>query len=61
MLEHAALLDKFYVPTRYVDAWSEGIPYEYYTRGDAEAAVRAAERIIAFVKEAWRLLSGGGG
>lgn len=61
VLEDAALLDKFYVPTRYVDAWSEGVPYEYYTRGDAEAAVRAAERIIAFVKEAWRLLSGGGG
>ncbi|AFA38848.1 putative conserved protein related to C-terminal domain of eukaryotic chaperone, SACSIN [Pyrobaculum oguniense TE7] len=61
VLEHAALLDKFYVPTRYVDAWSEGTPYDYYTRGDAEAAVRAAESIIAFVKEAWRLLSGGGG
>ena len=37
VLVDAALLDKFYIPTRYVDAWSEGVPYEYYTRGDAEA------------------------
>lgn len=44
--EWAALLDKFYVPTRYVDAWSEGAPYEYYTRRDAEAALRAAEGLI---------------
>ncbi|MGC9153150.1 MAG: HEPN domain-containing protein [Vulcanisaeta sp.] len=52
-------LDKFYVPTRYVGAWSEGVPYEYFTRGDAEMAIKAAERIVLFVEDLWRgLLSG---
>ncbi len=53
-LELGKLLDKFYIPTRYVDAWSEGVPFEYFTRGDAEAALAAAEKILAFVEELWR-------
>lgn len=61
LFEDAALLDKFYVPTRYVDAWSEGVPYEYFTRRDAESAIGAAEKIIEFVKKTWTRLGGGGG
>jgi HEPN domain-containing protein len=54
------LLDKFYVTTRYVDTWSEGAPYEYFTRTDAETAIKAAEGIITFIENLWRrLLSGG--
>ena len=53
-MELGKLLDKFYIPTRYVDAWSEGVPFEYFTRGDAEAALAAAEKILAFVEELWR-------
>jgi HEPN domain-containing protein len=44
-LELGKLLDKFYIPTRYVDAWSEGVPFEYFTRGDAETALAASEKI----------------
>lgn len=58
VFEDAALLDKFYVPTRYVDAWSEGVPYEYYTRRDAELAIEAARRIIEFARGIWRSLGG---
>jgi HEPN domain-containing protein len=54
LVEPGKFLDKFYIPTRYVDAWSEGAPFEYFTRGDAEAALAAAEKIIAFVEETWR-------
>ncbi len=61
VLEAAALLDKFYVPTRYVDAWSEGVPYEYYTRRDAEAALSAAQTLMGFVRKVWGSLSGGRG
>jgi HEPN domain-containing protein len=53
-LELGKLLDKFYIPTRCVDAWSEGAPFEYFTRGDTEAALAAAEKILAFVEELWR-------
>jgi HEPN domain-containing protein len=53
-LELGKLLDKFYIPTRYVDAWSEGVPFEYFTRGGAEAALAAAEKILAFVEELWK-------
>jgi len=44
-LELGKLLDKFYIPTRYVDAWSEGVPFEYFTRDDAEATLAASEKI----------------
>ncbi|WP_054856541.1 HEPN domain-containing protein [Vulcanisaeta sp. JCM 16159] len=59
IMDLGKFLDKFYVPTRYVDAWSEGVPYEYFTRSDAEMAIKAAERIITFIEDLWRgLLSG---
>jgi len=44
-LELGKLLDKFYIPTRYVNAWSERVPFEYFTRGDAEATLAASEKI----------------
>ena len=59
VLDLGKFLDKFYVPTRYVDAWSEGVPYEYFTLNDAEMAIKAAERIIAFIEDLWRRLLGG--
>ncbi|WP_291998835.1 HEPN domain-containing protein [Caldivirga sp.] len=62
IIDLCKFLDKFYVPTRYVDAWSDGIPYEYFTRSDAETAINAANNIIVFTEDLWRrLLSGGGG
>ncbi|AAL64432.1 conserved hypothetical protein [Pyrobaculum aerophilum str. IM2] len=59
--ELCRLLDKFYVPTRCVDAWSEGIPYEYFSKSDAETAIKAAEGVLEFVRGVWMSLSGGRG
>lgn len=56
--EALLLLDKFYIPSRYVDAWSEGSPHEYFTRHDAEAAIKAAEAVIKWAEELWISLSG---
>lgn len=55
----AARLSKFYTPTRYPDVWSEGIPEDYYTRSEAEEALRQAAEIIEWVEAKWRLLKGG--
>jgi HEPN domain-containing protein len=60
-IQSAKTLDKYYVPTRYPNAWAEGTPEEYYTVKDAEEAVKHAEAIINWVESSWRLLSGGGG
>ncbi len=50
-------LTRHYIPTRYPNAWSEGIPEEYYTRQDAEEAIEAALRVIRWAEETWRELS----
>ena len=45
LLEDARFLDKMYIPTRYPNGLPEGIPHDYFTKSEAEQAVRAAERI----------------
>ncbi|MGQ9642159.1 MAG: HEPN domain-containing protein, partial [Candidatus Bathycorpusculaceae bacterium] len=56
IVEAAKTLDKYYIPTRYPNAWVEGSPEEYYTKMDAEAAIKSAEQIISWVEERWKLL-----
>ncbi len=51
------VLSKFYTPTRYPDVWSEGIPEEYYSRNEAEEAIKLSMRVIDWVRELWRGLS----
>lgn len=46
----AALLDKFYIPTRYPNALPGGIPSEAFDETDANRAISLAEKIINFVK-----------
>lgn len=60
LVELGKLLDEFHIPTRYVDAWSEGAPYEYFTRGDAESALRAAGEMASFVEGLWRACADSG-
>jgi len=60
LVQACATLDKYYVPTRYPNAWSEGSPEDYYTRRDAEEAIRLASQVIEWVSELWRRLSARG-
>ena len=46
-----AILDGYYVPTRYPNSLPDSIPAKVYTRDAAKEAVRLAEEIVVFVKE----------
>ncbi|MEM4461305.1 MAG: HEPN domain-containing protein [Candidatus Bathyarchaeia archaeon] len=61
VIEYAKTLDKYYVPTRYPNAWAEGMPYEYYTKLDATNAIGYSSRVISWVEDIWRYLKRGGG
>ena len=45
------ILEKFYIPTRYPDAYAEGSPYEFYDAEEAQKALDCCLMIIEFVKE----------
>ena len=59
ILEYAKTLDKYYVPTRYPNAWAEGVPHEYYTKKDAEESIVFAQKIIEWIEGLWKLLEKG--
>ena len=40
IINTAMIVDKYYIPTRYTDAWSEGIPDDYYNHNDSEKGRR---------------------
>lgn len=48
--KHAKFLDKFYIPARYPNGWSEGIPSDYITDEDVKNAINSAEKILRFCK-----------
>lgn len=57
MTGEAALLDQFYIPTRYPNGLpSPVIPSEAYTASQAEAAQSAAERILQVTEAFLRLI-----
>ncbi len=39
-------LDRFYVPTRYPDAWAGDKPSRHFTMEDADEAVNMAEKLV---------------
>ncbi|MGA2640969.1 MAG: HEPN domain-containing protein [Spirochaetia bacterium] len=43
-----ALLDQYYIPTRYPNGLPGGAPYEVYSLAQAEAAVAVCDRVISF-------------
>jgi len=61
VLRSAMALDKLYVPTRYPNAWTEGMPHEYYSKVDAEEALKHACRIVRWVRRTWSSLESGEG
>jgi HEPN domain-containing protein len=46
--EQAALLDRFYIPTRYPNGLPAGVPHDYFSQDDAHQALAAAEVIFAW-------------
>ena len=43
-------LDKHYIPTRYPNGFERGAPVDFYTRGDADRAIAAAQVVIGFCR-----------
>ena len=50
LIDKAKELDRHYIPTRYPNFHPEGAPLDYYTKEDAERAVRYAEEILEFCR-----------
>lgn len=48
LLDHARLLDRHYIPTRYPDNLPDGAPTDFYRASDADEAIRAAEALLAY-------------
>lgn len=46
--ECGRLLDRFYIPTRYPNAWEQGAPSAFYSKEDAARAIACAEEILRF-------------
>ena len=43
-----ARLNRYYIPTRYPDAFDEGAPADQFFAADAQQAVRDAEEVVRF-------------
>jgi len=50
LIDMARELDRHYIPTRYPNFHPEGAPMDYYSRADAERAIRYAEEVLGFVR-----------
>ena len=48
--ERLAILDQYYIPTRYPNGLPDGAPFEVYTRGQAEEAIATAADILALAR-----------
>jgi len=55
LAEKAALLDKFYIPTRYPNGLPDLTPGQIYGKGDAQGGIEAAETLVT---EARKYLEG---
>ncbi len=50
VLAAGELLDRYYVPSRYPNAWPSGSPSRRLKEVDAREAIRAAELVLNYVK-----------
>jgi len=48
LIEKAKILDKYYIPTRYPDAHPSGPSFKFYTKREAEDAIKICEEVIEF-------------
>ncbi|MEM4665524.1 MAG: HEPN domain-containing protein [Sulfolobales archaeon] len=54
--ESCVRLNKHYIPTRYPDVWSEGIPEEQYSEKESLEAITMAEEVVKWVEDTWKSL-----
>jgi HEPN domain-containing protein len=59
-MDEARVLDQYYIPTRYMNAFAEGSARSHYTEGQARQAVAMAEGILARMREVVREHAGSG-
>jgi HEPN domain-containing protein len=50
LIDRAKELDKHYIPTRYPNGFERGAPVDFYTRKEAEEAIKNAEAILEFCR-----------
>jgi HEPN domain-containing protein len=51
LIEESAVLDRYYIPTRYPNGLPDLTPGKYYFQKDASLCIESAERIINKVKD----------
>jgi HEPN domain-containing protein len=51
LMDGAKRLDQYYIPTRYMNAFSEGSAKSHFTEEQAKEAIEIAEKILLKVKE----------
>ena len=51
LIDKAKELDKHYIPPRYPNSHPSGAPFEYYTKREAEEAIKHAEAITSFCED----------
>ncbi|MEM2843675.1 MAG: HEPN domain-containing protein [Candidatus Bathyarchaeia archaeon] len=49
-IRYARVLDRYYIPARYSNAFEKDASHEYFLERDAEEAIRFAEEIIKLVE-----------
>ena len=51
LADRLAILDQYYIPTRYPNGTPDGAPFEMYTRSQAEEALVTATDVLSLAKE----------
>ncbi len=51
LVNYARILDKHYIPTRYPNGFASGAPTDFYTKEEAQNAIRNAEAILEFCRD----------
>ncbi|OGY17939.1 MAG: hypothetical protein A2784_00440 [Candidatus Chisholmbacteria bacterium RIFCSPHIGHO2_01_FULL_48_12] len=52
LIDAGKILDQYYIPTRYPDVLAPpAVPFESYTKDQAEEAMELAERVVRMVRE----------
>lgn len=50
LVQHAQVLDNFYIPSRYPNSHPQGAPFEHYGPRQSEEAIESARQIIGFIR-----------